>query len=246
MRELKLVLDRISLRIDEGEHVAVLGRNGCGKSTLIKTLTRECYPLLRDDAWMTILGRRVWHIFELRSILGIVTNDLGAAFQREVSGRDAILSGFFGGVGVEPADIVTPAMLDKAERILELLEIGHLADRMMCEMSSGEARRFLIGRALVHDPRALVLDEPTNSLDLFAQHSLREAMRRLARNGIGLVLVTHHLSDIIPEIGRVVVLSEGRVVADGPKPEILTPERLTELFRVPVDVARRDGFYHAW
>ena len=134
----------------------------------------------------------------------------------------------------------------KAHEVLARLEIAHLAERNVDEMSSGEARRILIGRALVHDPKALVLDEPTASLDLHATHELREILRKLARGGISIILVTHHLPDIIPEIGRVVLLKDGRVYRDGPKEQVLTAEHLSELFRTPVDVLERGGYYNAW
>jgi iron complex transport system ATP-binding protein len=129
---------------------------------------------------------------------------------------------------------------------MELLEIDHLRDRPTAELSSGEARRVLIGRALVHDPKALVLDEPTNSLDLHATGELRETMRRIALEGTGLILVTHHLPDIIPEIERVILLRAGRVAADGPAEQMLTGERLSALFGSRIEVARHEGYYHAW
>jgi iron complex transport system ATP-binding protein len=113
-------------------------------------------------------------------------------------------------------------------------------------MSSGEMRRVLIGRALVHDPKALVFDEPSNSLDLFAQHELREIMSSLAQSGTAILLVTHQLSDIIPEIERVVLIRDGEVLAEGPKEQMLTESRLSELFGVPVGLIRQDGHYHCW
>jgi iron complex transport system ATP-binding protein len=113
-------------------------------------------------------------------------------------------------------------------------------------MSSGEARRMLIGRALVHDPKALILDEPSNSLDVFAQHELREMMRQLAQSGIGIILVTHHLADIIPEIGRVVLMRDGAIMKDGLKEDVLTEDSLSQLFRVPVTLSRRGNYYHLW
>jgi iron complex transport system ATP-binding protein len=137
-------------------------------------------------------------------------------------------------------------MRRKSTEVLELLEAPHLARKPVEEMSSGEARRMLIGRALVHDPRALLLDEPSTSLDLFAQHELRETVRRLAQSGIGILLVTHHLSDIIPEIERVILMREGRIAADGPKEQTLTAAALKDLFGVEVELARRDGYYHLW
>jgi iron complex transport system ATP-binding protein len=246
MRGGRTVLHELDLRIGVGEHVAILGPNGCGKSTLIKTIARECYPLLRPESSMRILGQDHWDIFELRSVLGIVSNDLMAACTRAFSGRDVALSGFFSSVGIWPYHEVTPEMLEKTERVLERLEAAHLAERLVNEMSSGEARRVLIGRALVHDPRALLLDEPSTSLDLFAQQELRRILRELARSGIGIILVTHHLADVIPEIERVVLMREGRLVADGPKAEMLTAANLRRLFGVPVTLARRDGYYHLW
>jgi iron complex transport system ATP-binding protein len=113
-------------------------------------------------------------------------------------------------------------------------------------MSSGEAKRTLIARALVHDPQTLLFDEPSNALDIAAQLQLRDAMRELARSGIGILLVTHHVSEIIPEMERVVFLREGRILADGPKSSVLTEEHLSNLFGVPVRLGRQDGFFHLY
>jgi|SRR6185437_1739942 len=246
MRGTKLALNDLTLCIEPGEHVAILGPNGCGKSTLIKTLTRECYPLAREESSISILGRERWNVFELRPLLGLVSNDLMSTCTREITGREAVLSGFFSSIGVWPNHEVTTAMVDKADEILKKLEAPHLADRFVTEMSSGEARRIVIGRALVHDPMALLLDEPSTSLDIPAQHELSQTLRKLAQSGVGILLVTHHLSDIIPEIERVILLRNGEIAGDGPKEELLTAERLTILFGRPVDLVRRDGYFHAW
>ena len=241
-----IALRDLSLRIGAGEHVAILGPNGCGKSTLIKTITRECYPLAQAGASVTILGHRTWDVFELRRMLGIVSNDLMTQCTRDVTGIDVVLSGFFSSIGIWPNHHVTDEMHEKAAGALELLNAMHLAQKPVDEMSSGEARRMMIGRALVHGPKALLLDEPSTSLDLFAQHELRETVRKLAQSGIGILLVTHHLSDIIPEIERVILMRDGQIAADGPKRQLLTADRLRDLFRVPVELAERDGYYHLW
>lgn len=242
----KRVLDDITLAIGAGEHVAVLGPNGCGKSILIKTITRECYPLAEPGSSLTILGRDTWNIFELRPLLGIVSNELMWRCAREITGRDVVLSGFFSSIGLQPYHEITTAMMEKTHEVLELLEARHLADREMTGMSSGEAQRLLIGRALVHDPLALLLDEPSNNLDFRAALELRRMLRKLAQAGTGILMVTHYLPDVLPEINRVILLRKGRVFADGAKSELLTTERLSELFGLPVEVARRDGYYHLW
>jgi iron complex transport system ATP-binding protein len=246
MRGGRIALRDVSLRIAVGEHVAILGPNGCGKSTLIKTIGRECYPLVREGSRMALFGKERWNIFYLRPLLGVVSNDWMALCTRQITGREAVLSGFFGSVGVQPYHCITPDIEERAAGILALLEIPHLAGRIVTEMSSGEARRVLLARALVHDPRALVLDEPTNSLDVFAQHELREILRKLARAGVGIILVTHHLADIIPDIDRVILMRAGGILADGCKQEVLTAAALTGLFGLPVDLTQRDGYYHLW
>src|ERR1041385_4231255 len=241
----RIVLDNFTLSIAQGEHVVLLGPNGSGKSTLIKAISRELYPRLKDEPWsLRILGRDRWHLFDLRHHLGLVSNDWMQMCTRDYSGYEIVLSGHFGSVGIWPNHQVTPPMEAKARQVMELLEIGHLAERNTNEMSSGEARRILIGSALVHDPQALVLDEPTTSLDLRATHELREILRKLARRGISILMVTHHLPDIIPEIDRVVLIKEGRIHADGRKCEVLTSATLTNLFGIPVEVLERAAYYH--
>jgi iron complex transport system ATP-binding protein len=246
MRGGKIALDNFSLRVGLDEHVAILGPNGCGKSTLIKTITRECYPVFRENSSILILGEESWDVFDLRSRLGIVSNDLMHSCTGEASGRDAVLSGFFSSTAIWPNHTVDAEKRQLADAVLAELKIPHLADRPVSEMSSGEARRVLIARALVHRPHALLFDEPCNSLDLAAQQSLRRTMSHLARAGTAIMLVTHELADIVPEIQRVVLMSGGRVVADGPKEQILTVNRLSTLFGIEVEVARRNGHYHLW
>lgn len=242
----RVALNRTSLRIDEGEHVAILGPNGSGKSSFIKAITREIYPRYPDESSVKLLGQQLWHVYDMRVLLGIVSNDLMLSCTRDVTGREIVLSGFFSAVELCPWHEVTPEMRAKAQQVLELLEITHLADRPTTEMSSGEARRVLIGRALVHDPKALILDEPTTSLDLRAMYELRQTMRKLAQSGISIILVTHHLPDLIPEISRVILLREGQVFRDGPKLEVLTSENLSELFGIPAELEMRDGYYQLW
>jgi iron complex transport system ATP-binding protein len=246
MRGDNLVLENFSLTIGAGEHIAILGPNGCGKSTLIKTITRECYPLANPGSSVSILGETFWNVVDLRSMLGIVSNDLMTQCTREITGFEIVLSGFFSSIGIWPNHHVTDEMRAKAHEVLKLLDSENLAEKPVEEMSSGEGRRMLIGRALVHSPKALLLDEPSTSLDLFAQHELRETIRRLAQSGMGIVLVTHHLSDIIPEIERVIFLRNGRIVGDGAKRQMLTSYGLRGLFGVEVELAQRDGYYHLW
>lgn len=246
MRGERAALENVSLEIAAGEHVCILGPNGSGKSTLIKTITRECYPLAGDGCSMSILGRERWNIFELRTLLGIVSPDLLASCTTDATGRDVVLSGFFSSTRIFPHHHPDPDHLARAEAAIERLGIAHLAGRAVAQMSSGEAKRTLIARALVHEPQTLLFDEPSNALDIGAQLQLRETLRELAQSGLGILLVTHHVSEIIPEIERVVFLCEGKILADGPKATILTAENLSRLFRAEVRLGQHEGYFHLY
>lgn len=244
----RYVLCDFSLQICRGEHVAVLGPNGSGKSTLVKAITREIYPVDRRGLRFELLGRADWDVNDLRGHFGIVALDQlhhvsHEVTLREVTARELVLSGYFNSLGLWPHLRVNARQERHAREILRFLEISHLADRPVSAMSSGEKRRAMIGRALVHDPEALVLDEPTNSLDPGAVREFRRLLRKLARAGRTLLLVTHHIADVIPEIDRVILLQGGRIVGDGPKARMLTSARLSRLFGAKLQVVRSGRNY---
>ncbi|MEO7718355.1 MAG: ATP-binding cassette domain-containing protein [Capsulimonas sp.] len=245
----KHILDALSLEIAEGDHTAIVGPNGSGKSTLIKLITRQHYALAHPDnrPSITIFGEDRWNIFELRALLGIVSADVHLAFttDSELIGYDAVISGFFASQGIASHHEVTSDMHAAAHASLALVEASHLAEKPMEQMSTGEARRVLIARALVQDPRALLMDEPTTGLDLVASRRFLETMRQIAARGKTVILVTHHISEILPEIERVILMKDGRIFRDGPKAEILTTEHLSELFGARVEVRRNGEYYEA-
>jgi iron complex transport system ATP-binding protein len=245
-----IVLHDIALEIAMGEHVAILGPNGCGKSTLIKTITRECYPIVRRPGEpamrCTLLGRDRWDLSQLRSQLGVVSAELPGERTPVTSGRDAVVAGFFGASTIWPNHTVTPEMEERALSALASLHASHLAEKPVGQMSAGEQRRVMIARAMVHRPAMLLLDEPSNALDLSAQRELREALRAVARAGTGIIMVTHHLADILPEIERVILMRDGRILDDGPRIRLLTASALKTLFGVELTLAERDGFVHGW
>jgi iron complex transport system ATP-binding protein len=247
----KVVLQDVNLTIATGEHIAILGPNGCGKSTLIKAMTCECYPIVRSGMEMKVYGRDRWEVQELRKHLGVVATELPGERTSVTRGLDAVVSGFFSSSTLWPNLDVTEPMRASATEALGLLGAAYLRDRFVGEMSAGEKRRVMIARALVHRPEMLLLDEPSNALDLAAQRELREILRAVAvgsgdRRGTGIVMVTHHLADILPEIDRVVMMKSGRIFADGPKMELLQAEKLEELFGVELELTERHGYWHSW
>jgi iron complex transport system ATP-binding protein len=249
VRSGKRILDDISLTVPEGEHIAIVGPNGSGKSSLIKLIMRRHYPLAGRDQRpvVEIFGRARWDIFELQSLLGIVSSDLHREFidNPQLTAFDSVVSGYFASLGVAKHHIVTQQMLDGANSALAMTDAAHLAQRCMSEMSTGEARRILIARALVSNPRALLLDEPTVGLDIAAMRRFMTTVRQIAQSGKTLLLVTHHIEEIIPEINRVVLMKCGKIFKDGPKSTILTSEVLSELYEEPISISEANGFYSA-
>lgn len=239
------ILENISLEIPEGQHTAIIGPNGCGKSTLIKLISRHIYPRAHADSRpvVSIFGQSMWNVFELRNLLGIVSPELQSAFTEAgcITGLDAVLSGYFASQGTASNHVVTNEMIREATAALNDMGGSKLSDKRMEVMSAGEARRVLIARALVHNPRALLLDEPTTGLDLVYRRQFLETLRALAAKGRTLLVVTHHIDEIIPEINRVVLMKEGRIYLDGPKESVLTSSNLAAVFGSQIDV-RQDSF----
>jgi iron complex transport system ATP-binding protein len=242
----RVVLHDVNLTIRAGEHVAILGPNGCGKSTLILTITCQIYPIFQPGMRVRIFGRDRWDLTQLRKHFGVVGADLPGERTAVTTGLDAVIAGFFSASTLWPNLHVTAEMRDRAAEALARIEASHLAAQLVGEMSAGEKRCILIARALVHRPRQLLLDEPSNALDLAAQRELRDILRRLAKEGTGLVLVTHHLGDILPEIDRVILMRGGRIVGDGPRAEFLTAPRLSDLFDTPVRIGHDEEWLHSW
>ena len=245
----RVVLQDVSLRVHAGEHLVILGPNGCGKSTLLKTLTCELYPVPKPETRVSLYGRARWDVTELRRKMGVVSAELPGEATRGITGFEAVLTGFFSASKLWPNLHVTSAMRERAAEIVGLVGAEALRDVLVGEMSAGQQRRVMIGRALAgvgEGPRMLLLDEPSNALDLAAQHDLRETLRGLAQAGTAILMITHHVSDVLPEMRRVVMMREGRIVADGLREELLTAERMSGLFGREIRMAERDGVLFAW
>lgn len=245
MRGSKKLLDDLNLTIAREQHTAILGANGSGKSTLVKLISHHIYPLY--GAEVRVLGHDHWVVADLRKELGVVSASEQRDYERTppLEVFDCVLSNFFSARGVWAHHDVTDVMRKAAHDALERMGVAHLEGRPMSELSTGEARRVLIARALVHRPKTLLLDEPCAGLDPAARADFLERLRGVVHEGVTLVMVTHHIEDILPEINHVLMLREGRVLHEGPKAKLLTRETLTELFQSPLDVVRSGAWYSA-
>ena len=239
------VFDNLSLEITRGCHTVILGPNGAGKSTLLLLLSREIYPVQRDGSYIRVFGQERWNVWDLRAHFGIVSHDLQQQYLGYVRGVHVILSGYYASMDTWGHQAFSAEDRARAIRIMEMLGVPALKDRAFEAMSTGEQRRFLLGRALVNDPDTLILDEPTSGLDLQACFQYLHLVRDLMRAGKTVILVTHHIHEIPPEMSRVVLLKGGTVLADGEKADILTSANLSRLFDTSIELVQANGFYQA-
>lgn len=240
------VFHNLSLCIDRHQNTAIIGPNGAGKSTFLKLVTRELYPLRQQGSRIRILGKDKWDIWSLRAGIGIVSPDLQHNYAGNVRGVDVVLSGYYSSIGTYEHQAFTDEQHHRAGTIMEDLGITGIQEHQFARMSTGEQRRFLLGRALVNTPHTLILDEPTTGLDLTATYHYLETVRGLMQCGITIVLVTHHIHEIPPEITTVVFLKHGEVRGQGSKQTMLTARALTELFETPIDLVNENGFYQTF
>ena len=237
------VFDGLTLQIARGENTAILGPNGAGKSTLLRLLSQELFPVKRIGSYVKVQGRERWNVKTLRKHMGIISHDLQYQYKGWVTGFDIVLSGYDASIGLWPHQSFTEAQKEKAAEVIRALGIAHLEKRQLDTMSTGEQRRFLMARALVHDPKVLVLDEPTSGLDLKACFQYIDLIRSLMEEGKTIVLVTHHVHEIPPEIFRLIMIQKGQVIEDGKKEDLLTDVALSKLFDTPLSVVEANNFF---
>ncbi len=235
----------LSLSLHENEHVAILGPNGAGKSTFLKMLSGEVHPLALDYSQVRLFGEERWDVWDVRKKLGIVSSDLQRDYLPCAEGYNVVLSGFYASNDIYAHQVFSQAQIARAHEVIEELGIMPLAGRPFGHLSTGEQRRFLLGRALVQDPPVLLLDEPTSGLDLKSCFQYLDLVRAQIGKGKTVVLVTHHLHEIPPEIDRTIFLKQGQIVADGSKAALLTDDYISNLFDCRIVLAKANGWYQA-
>ncbi|WP_421715992.1 ABC transporter ATP-binding protein [Arcobacter arenosus] len=244
--EVNPVLENINLEIEEGQHWAILGSNGSGKSTLIKLLSNDLYPNTKYKFKKLIFGKERWSIFDLKKNLGIITNDLHNYFEKHgnfLTAYEVVLSGYYSSIGVFKHQDFTETQHQKALEVLEFLEISHIKDKKVHQMSTGQLRRCIIGRALIHEPKAFILDEPTVGLDIKAQNSFLQIIRKLSSKA-SIILVTHHIEEIFSEISHIAMLYNKTIFKQGEKKEILNSDNLSKIFESKIILEEENQRYY--
>ncbi|MEC8956019.1 MAG: ATP-binding cassette domain-containing protein [Pseudomonadota bacterium] len=244
-RGTKRVFKNLNLTINNNESLAIFGPNGSGKTTLLKAINREIYPASKNDSWIKIFEKKVWNVWQLRSMIGIVSDDLHLSYNPNTIGMEVILSGFYSSVGVQGIlqDQITKEQIEKTQNIMHDLDITDFAKKPLHKISMGQKKRCLLARALVHNPQTILLDEPTTGLDLAGTFKYLEILTKLKNEGCNIILISHNLLEITEIIDRVILLSNGKIVADGNKTAVLSEENLSLAFSIKIGLKKINGNY---
>lgn len=238
------ILRGVDWRVLKGEHWAILGPNGCGKTSLLKSITGYMAPTSGEIA---LLGRNYgesdWR--DLRVLIGIVTSALQASIPPAEAALETVVSGRYAQLDLWAHP--TRAETNAARRLLAFVGCSGLAHREWAFLSQGERQRVLIARALMARPRLLILDEPCAGLDPVAREEFLRFLEATARRrgGPALVLVTHHAEEIMPAFTHALLMRDGRVSASGPKLRVVTARNLSRAFGARISVKRSRGRYSA-
>ncbi|HKN01396.1 MAG TPA: ABC transporter ATP-binding protein [Candidatus Binataceae bacterium] len=237
-----VILRGIDWRVEPGQHWAILGANGSGKTSMLRALTGYMPPTAGTIRVLgETYGRTDWR--ELRKRVGLVSSSVQQMMPEGETALAAVISGKFAMIGFWGE--MNDQDRKRASTILRRVEASALADRPWQHLSQGERQRVLIGRALMADPHLLILDEPCAGLDPVAREHFLQFMQRLAsrKSAPTMILVTHHVEEVIPAFSHVIVLKSGRVLASGPRVRVLNSRTLSAAFDARVQIRRREGRY---
>jgi iron complex transport system ATP-binding protein len=237
-----LALRDLNLSLTSNENVAILGANGAGKSSLLKLMTGELRAEARPNSSCELFGEDLWCLEELRHRIGIVMPEEVSRFDDDEIAGDVVLSVFRGAYGRTREMRFSASEKQRALNAITTAGVADLRNREFGQLSSGEKRRFLIARSMVHTPEILVLDEPSTALDFAARLVMLGKLRTMTKTTKSIVLVTHDPAEIFPEMDRVILLKAGRIIADGPKRKILTSTTLSKFYGIPIKL----HWNHGW
>ncbi len=239
----KKVLNGIDLNLYLRENTLILGPNGSGKSLLVRLISRSLYPVVKQGSYLRIFGSEKINLWSLRSRVGILSTELEVRANPYSKAKDIIISGFFGSIGIGKNHKPSNSQIKMVSSLINKLDLSKFSESYFGELSDGQKRRILIARALIHDPDILILDEPTNGLDIKATSQLLKILNGLSKDGKTILMITHKVEEIVEEIDRVIFLADGKIVGDGAVKQMITSDNLSKLFNFHVMVNEFNGHY---
>ena len=236
------VLKDLNLKISYSENVILIGPNGSGKSSLIEVINRNIYPVITNKSKLKIFNKELINLWELRKRISTVNNDIKNRINPNLQVFDLILSGLYG----RYCFIKNKSERDsyKVEKIIKKMNISNLSKKYFSHLSDGEKQISLIARALIRKPDILILDEPIANLDYKSKFLVVDKINELSKLNTKIFCVTHDISTITKIYDRVIMLKDGKIIADGHQKKVLNSENLNNLYGIDVELTKNDGLWN--
>jgi iron complex transport system ATP-binding protein len=235
------VIKDLNLKIANSENVILIGPNGSGKSSLIEVINRNIYPVITNKSELKIFNKELINIWELRKRISTVNNDIKNRINQNLQVFDLILSGLYGRYCYVPNK--SDKDLYKVVNIMKDMNISNLSTRKFSFLSDGEKQISLIARALIKKPDILILDEPIANLDYKSKFFVIDKINELSKLNTKILCVTHNISMITSIYDRVIMIKDGKVIADGNQNKVINNKNLKKLYGINVEVANNNGFW---
>lgn len=233
IREGRTILEDVHIEMNAGEHWVILGKNGSGKSTILEMINGYLFP---SSGQVEVMGERYGtvDVREVRKKIGYISQNLLEKLALRDPVWEVVATGEYGYLRFYQH--IPDEVKQKALDMLKFVKLDHLQNQPLGTLSQGERKKIMLARALMTDPQVLILDEPCSGLDLYERELFLSTVRDLGKRNVTMVYVTHHIEEIIPVFTHVALLEEGKIVAEGKKTEVLTPELLQQAYQVPVTI----------
>ena len=234
----KQILENINTTFKYGENIVILGPNGSGKTTFLNLINRSIYPKVSKNSSFKLFNEENINIWDIRKKIGFLFKEMEERVNKGVTTYDLILSGFTGLYNSRKYNLLTANELNSIEYLIDELGLSNIVNKDFHSLSDGQKRISLLARALVYNPKLIVIDEPFSNLDIKSNHFLIKVLIKLMLQSINLIYVTHSLDSIIPQTNRVILFKDGKIIKDGKPDEIINSNVISDLFDTSINVVK--------
>ena len=226
------VIKNLTLKFFQNERIIILGPNGSGKSSIVDLINRNIYPLIKKESYFKIFNEELIDIWKIRKYISTVNNEIKSRINNELKVKDILISGLYG----KFCKINNPLKKDliKANELIEKMHLNNISNKSFDYLSDGEQQIAIIARAIINNPKVLILDEPSVNIDLKSKIFLIETINNLSKLGICILCITHDISMITKDYNRVIFLKDRKIIRDGKPNELMNSENINQLFDIKI------------
>ena len=238
------VIKNLSLQLFYNERIIILGPNGSGKSSIVDLINRNIYPLVEKESYFKIFNEELIDIWKVRKYISTVNNEIKLRINKDLKVKDVLLSGLYGRF----CKINNPKIeeLNKVKELIDKMFLNDIADKEFGYLSDGERQISIIARAIINNPKVLILDEPSVNLDLKSRIFLIEKIKNLSQLGICILCITHDISIITKDYSRLIFLKDREIIRDGKPSELMNSKNINKLFDINIKLIENSNSWDVY